>query len=193
MFAARQAKPAQAVANQAAAHQAHAPTWFEATVHDAAGRDSWRLDDGRSAHQAVSCVVTPQPGDRVLLVATADGDCFVLHVLARAEGGRATLAVPGAEAVSIRQAEVDIAATRSIALRAGDGVEVTAVQGTLALNGRQLFACAAESLVQTARTYVGQVEQFLLDARQLLRLHGEQAMITARQDAKIDAERISLG
>jgi hypothetical protein len=37
------------------------------------------------------------------------------------------------------------------------------------------------------------VEQFLLDARQFLSLHGEQVMIIARQDAKIDAERISLG
>ena len=183
MFAARHAKPVQPAA----------PAWFEATVHAAAGRDAWRLDDGRSARQAVSCLVTPQPGDRVLLVATADGECFVLHVLARADGGRATLAVPGADAVSIRQAEVDIAATRRLALRAAGDVEVTSVQGALSLNARQVFASAAESLVQTARTYVGQVEQFLVDARQFLRLHGEQAMITARQDAKIDAERISLG
>ncbi len=182
MFAARQAKSLPA-----------APAWFEAVIRASNGRDSWRLDDGRSARQAVSCLVTPEPGDRVLLVATASGECFVLHVLARVDGGRATLAVPGAEAVSIRQAEVDIAATRSIALRAAGDVEVTSVQGALSLNARQVFASAAESLVQTARTYVGQVEQFLVDARQFLRLHGEQAMITARQDAKIDAERISLG
>lgn len=187
MFATRQAKSATPVVVPTAL------AWFEASIHAAAGRDTWRLDDGRSARQAVSCLVTPQPGDRVLLVGTADGECFVLHVLARADGGRATLAVPGADALSIRQAEVDIAATRSIALRAAGDVEVTAVQGVLSLNARQLFASAAESLVHTARTYVCQVEQFLLDARQFLRLHSEQAMITARQDAKIDAERISLG
>jgi hypothetical protein len=188
MFAARQAKstgPAVVVSA--------APAWFETTIHDAAGRDIWRLGDGRLARQAVSCLITPQPGDRVLLVGTADGEYFVLHVLARADGGRATLAVPGADAVSIQQAEVDIAATRSIALRAAGDVEVTAMQGTLSLNARQLFASAAESLVHTARTYVGQVEQFLLDAREFLSLHGELVMIIARQDAKIDAERISLG
>jgi len=72
-------------------------------------------------------------------------------------------------------------------------IELTAVQGPLSLNARQIFTNASESLVQTARSYIGQVEQFLLNARQLLRLHGEQTMITARQDAKIDAERISLG
>ncbi|HEY4146930.1 DUF3540 domain-containing protein [Pinirhizobacter sp.] len=187
MFAARQSKSVAPAVVQAA------PAWFEATIHDAAGGDIWRLGDGRSARQAVSCLVTPQAGDRVLLVSVAGDEYFVLHVLARADGGRATLAVPGADAVSIRQGEVDIAATRSIALRAGNDVEVTAVQGTLSLNARQLFASAAESLVHTARTYVGQVEQFLLDARQFVRLHGEQVMITARQDAKIDAERISLG
>ena len=105
----------------------------------------------------------------------------------------ATLAVPGAQRLSIRQGCVDVAAERGIALRAGHEVEITAVQGSLMLTARNLFASAAESMVHTASSYVGQVEQFLISARQLLRLHGEQAIVTARQDAKIDAERISLG
>lgn len=181
MFAAHRPKPSR-----------HAPYWFEAIIHEALGGDSWRLDDGRPARQAVSCLVTPQAGDRVLLISAAGGEHFVLHVLSREDGGRATLAVPGADSVSIRQANVDIS-SQTIALRASNDIELTAVQGPLSLNARHIFTSASESLVQTARSYVGQVEQFLLNARQLLRLHGEQTMITARQDAKIDAERISLG
>lgn len=173
--------------------RAAAPACADALVRESLPGDGWRLDDGRSAHQAVSCLVTPQAGDRVLLAEASDGRLYVLHVLDREDRASATLAVPGAQRMAIRQPDVDVLANRSLALRAGQEVEITAVQGSLRLSARDLFASAAESLVHTARSYVGQVEQFLLSARQLLRLHGEQAMITARQDAKIDAERISLG
>ncbi|HEY9131313.1 MAG TPA: DUF3540 domain-containing protein [Dyella sp.] len=181
MFAAQRSKPS-----------SHAPYWFEAVIRDSLEDGAWRLDDGRATRQAVSCLVTPQTGDRVLVLGASGDECFVLHVLEREQGGRATLTVPGADSVSIRQGHVDIA-SQTIALRSSDSMELTAVQGPISLNARNMFVGAAESLVHTARSYIGQVEQFMLQARQLLRLHGEQAVITARQDAKIDAERISLG
>lgn len=168
------------------------PQLSEAVIHEALDGHVWRLEDGRAARQATSCVVTPEPGDRVLLVSMADDSRYVLHVLSRQEHRGATLNVPGAERLSIRQANIDVA-SQTIAMRAVGEMELTAVQGPLSLNARNIFASAAESLVHTACAYVGQVEQFLLHARQLLRLHGEQTLVTARQDAKIDAERISLG
>ncbi|RDS79926.1 DUF3540 domain-containing protein [Dyella monticola] len=168
------------------------PQLSEAVIHEALDGHVWRLEDGRAARQATSCVVMPEPGDRVLLVSMADDSRYVLHILSRQDRRGATLNVPGAERLSIRQENIDVA-SQTIALRAVDSVELTAVQGPLSLNARNIFASATESLVHTACTYVGQVEQFLLHARQLLRLHGEQTLVTARQDAKIDAERISLG
>ncbi|MET0616277.1 MAG: DUF3540 domain-containing protein [Luteibacter sp.] len=164
----------------------------DAVILDLAADGCFRLVDGRRARQAVSCLVTPGPGDRVL-VHDADDGSFVLHVLDRRDRRCATLAVPGVQRLSIRQPSVDIAASTDIALRAGDGIELTAVRGSLSLNARNLFASASESLVHTAATYVGKVGQFLVSARHLLRLESEQAMLSARQDAKIDAERISLG
>ncbi len=170
-----------------------APLWSEAIVHDALGDDGWSLHDGRRAHQAVSCLIRPAPRDHVLVATLADGGAYILHVLAREPGGSAMLAVPGADGLSICQRTVEVCATQTIALRAMDSVEVTAVRGALSLSARNLFASAAESLVHTARSYVGQVEQLLLNASALMHLRGEQMVITARRDAKIDAERISLG
>jgi hypothetical protein len=170
-----------------------APARADALVQEALEGHLWRLDDGRTAHQAVSCLIAPQPGDRVLLAESSEGRLYVLHVLERQERSCATLTVPGAQRLSIRQGSVHVTADRELALCAGEQAQLTAVRGPLTLTGHHLFASAAESMVSTARSYIGQVEQFLLTARQLLRLHGEQAIVTARQDAKIDAERISLG
>ncbi|WP_369930330.1 DUF3540 domain-containing protein [Xanthomonas sp. NCPPB 2632] len=170
----------------------HPAPCVDAIVRDMAEAGTWRLADGRLARQAVSCLVTPEPGDRVLLHGS-DDDLFVLHVLDRKDRRSACLSVPGAERLSLRQDTVDVTATKDIAVRAGQGIELTAVRGSLMLSARNLFASAAESLVHTAATYVGKVDQFLVSARHLLRLDGEQAVLDARQDVKIDAERITLG
>ena len=74
MFAAHRPKPSR-----------HAPYWFEAIIHEALGGDSWRLDDGRPARQAVSCLVTPQAGDRVLLISTAGGSPCRWSLIAAAD------------------------------------------------------------------------------------------------------------
>ncbi|GAB3033555.1 MULTISPECIES: DUF3540 domain-containing protein [Oleiagrimonas] len=170
-----------------------APEWSEAVVREALDGGIWLMQDGRSARQAVSCLITPQPGDVVLLVRTAEGRYHVLHVLDREEREEVVMAVPGAQRLSIRQPDVDVTAEKTISMRAADTVDITAARGPLSLNARNVFTSAAESLVQTASHYVGQVEHFLVTARQLLRIDSEQALITARQDAKIDAERVSLG
>src|SRR4051812_2990278 len=45
------------------------------------------------AAQAVSCLIDPVLGDRVLFVALADGSAFVLAVLEREEEGAATVSM----------------------------------------------------------------------------------------------------
>jgi hypothetical protein len=182
-----------AASRRSLTRQRNSPQLSEAVIHEALGDDHWRLDDGRSAQQATSCLIRPEAGDRVLLVCMADTSHYVLHVLARVEPRNATLSVPGADSLAIRQNHVDVAATQTIALRAACEVEISAAQGTLSLRGRDVLTSAVQSLVHTARSCVSQVDRFMLDARELLRLHGEQTIVTARQDAKIDAERVSLG
>ncbi|HWU84113.1 MAG TPA: hypothetical protein VN028_02125, partial [Rhodocyclaceae bacterium] len=72
-------------------------------------------------------------------------------------------------------------------------VRLTAACGSLALDARNLFLNAGESLVQQSRHFIGKALQYLVDARHLLKLHGQDALITAERDIKADAERISLG
>jgi hypothetical protein len=169
------------------------PGWAEANVAVELKDGSYLLDDGRIARQAASCLVAPELGDRVLVAACRQNDNYIVHLLARQCAESAFVGVPGAQQLTLRQPRIALCASERLALHSARDVELTAAAGTLSLSARNLFATVAESLVQNARQYVGNVEHYLLQARQILRLHGKQASITAEHDVKVDAERISLG
>jgi hypothetical protein len=168
------------------------PAWVEATIAVDLAEGNYLLDDGRIARQATSCVVTPAPGDRVL-VAVCRADSYIVHLLSRSRGVEAFMGVPGAQQLTIRQPHIALTATEQVSLRSLRDVEVTAVNGVLSFNAYNLFSTVTESLVQNVRHYIGNVEQYLLDVKQILRLHGKQASITAENDVKVDGDRISMG
>jgi hypothetical protein len=166
------------------------------------------LGNGMRAVRAVSCLVEPQLGDRVLTSATADGLCHVLHILARGEltrselahsdqarceGDYARLSVPGAAGLALCQSRISLHAAESLHMGSAGDASLTAAGGTLSLNGRNLFVTVTDTIVEQASHYVGKIGQYLLDVRALLRLHGNDALITAARDVKVDAERISMG
>lgn len=176
------------------------------------------LGNGMRALRAVSCLVEPQIGDRVLVSASTDGPCHVLHILARNmcirsesapsdsahsdsahseparnESGSARLSVPGATGMSLCQARIAVHAAESLHMGSAGDASLSAAGGTLSLNGRNLFVTVTDSIVEQASHYVGKIGQYLLDVRALLRLHGNDALFTAAHDIKVDAERISMG
>lgn len=161
------------------------------------------LGNGMRALRAVSCLVEPRIGDRVLVSASTDGPCHVLHILARnmcahsepahSECGSARLSVPGATGMSLCQARIAVHAAESLHMGSAGDASLSAAGGTLSLNGRNLFVTVTDSIVEQASHYVGKIGQYLLDVRALLRLHGNDALFTAANDIKVDAERISMG
>jgi hypothetical protein len=150
------------------------------------------LGNGARAARAVSCLVEPLAGDRVLASAGADGRWHVLHILAREAGGAAHVSVPGADALALRQQRVSVHAVEALELACAGDASLTSAR-TLSINARTLFCTVAGTLVEQAAQYVGRMGQYLLDARELLRLHGQNALITAERDVKVDGERISMG
>lgn len=151
------------------------------------------LGNGMRALRSVSCIVEPQVGDRVLASATTDGACHLLHILARPDGDNAILNVPGAVSVALHQSRIALHASETLHMASAGEASLSAAGGTLSLNGRNLFVTVTDSIVEQASHYVGKIGQYLLDVRALLRLHGHDALITAAQDIKVDAERISMG
>lgn len=169
------------------------PAWAEAHIAIELDDGNYLLDDGRLAQQAMSCLVTPALGDRVLVATCRHNEHYVVHLLSRPRGGDACVSVPGAERLAIRQAAIELNATGTVSVRALGDVDVTSATGVLSLSARNLFTTVSESLVENVRHYVGNIGQYLLDVKHLLRLHGKQVSLTAEQDVKVDGERISMG
>jgi hypothetical protein len=165
----------------------------EAKIVVALEQHAYLLNDGRLAHQALSCLICPEVGDHILVAACHNETSYILHILQRGELRQARLSVPGMHELSIEQDRINLNAGDALALRALNDVEVSAATGVLSLNGRNLFTTVHESLVQNVGQFIGKAGHYLLEVRQLLRLHSQQTLITAEQDIKVDGERISMG
>ena len=150
------------------------------------------LDNGMRARRAISCLIEPQVGDRVL-ASMGEGSGHVLHILERGEGDSASLSVPGMNTLALRQPRIGVHAHESLDMGSAGTASLSAAGGALSLNARDLFVTVRESLIAQACHYVSKFGQYLLEARELLRLHGNDALLTAARDVKVDAERISMG
>jgi hypothetical protein len=163
----------------------------EALVQLALADGRFRLADGRLARQAYSCLVAPQAGDQVALARAATG-LYIVHVLARPQPERARLGVPGAHALCLAQPRLELCATEGLALRSLGDVELCSA-ASVTISGQHVLASAAQTMVQNATHLVSHAQHCVLQVAALLRVHGQQALLTAEQDLKLDAERISLG
>lgn len=94
------------------------------------GRFLVELDDGRQLRgkRAWSCLVLPEPEDRVALIETG-ADCFVVAVLERPGGGSLEITLPGethicsgSHPLRLSGAELEVRATRRMELHAPQAV-----------------------------------------------------------------------
>ena len=164
-----------------------------------------RMADGSvvSMRKAVSCLVAPEPGDRVL-TAEADGEVYVLAVLERA---------PGRHSATLRietEAEIEFVAKR-ISLRAGildvltDAVTMmgdsfntlfrrskrvvgneTVVARSTSLHAGQRVAVVTQADVQHAGVLSQTVDGPLA-------ITSQTAVVTAKSDIRLNGERINVG
>ncbi len=155
-------------------------------------------DEVFEARRAKSCLVAPDPGDRVLVAVEPDA-VFVLAVLTGAEATRIAC-----------EAELAIEAPR-LAVRAEEGtVAVTRLGFFAGIVDAQLKKVSlladdldtmAERITQRAKRVMRFVEELdqlragTVDVRaeSLAAIRAENALISARVLAKIDGEQINLG
>lgn len=164
-----------------------------AHVREVGGDGVVQLSDGSRAHVAVSCLLRPQRGDRIVLAELAAGEVFVQAILERVNSLPATLEVAGAQQVTLTAPRLALCAIESAELQSLRDIDVTAATGRVSLSAAHVTVAALESIVHTAKAFLGHLETYAVRVRSVLCLHGQQAILTAERDMKLDAERISLG
>lgn len=170
-----------------------APALARATVAEACGPGRFRLDDGRLARGSLSCLLQAQKADDVLVWESGEGECYILSILDRAAGSNARLSVPGADEVTLEAPRVGVQAESLIRLVSLQNVELYAAAGQLAAVASTINLSALDNLIQSAAQCLGQYETLLLEAKGLARLHSRQMLLSAQEDMRADAQRISMG
>lgn len=189
----------------------------------------WLIDTGDgdcSAVPAASCLVRPEPGDKVLLCRVGGDRGYILAVLERAAaatpvtvaapdglafeadrgdvtvraGGNVTLI--GTEAMTLATARLTVRATTATIIAdeaLADAERLTARTGRLTLVAErvdQMVDHLTARFNHVLRLVTGvdrtQATTIAHEAREELSLRGQRAFISAREDVRIDGERIHL-
>jgi hypothetical protein len=175
---------------------------------------------------AAACLLQPEAGDLVLLCRTPSMErgvelerWWVLSVLQRGQpAALATLAVAGADAVSLQAPELSLAAPGRLHVATGelavqalktnvDSERVQVVMSTGHVVARQLtrishvFHALADSVTELCRTRVAVVDEVnstqagteLLQSKDAMLLKGGQVMVDAQKTVRVDGEHILMG
>ena len=170
------------------------------------------------AQKAVSCLVSPEVGDSILLSVDSQGAAWILSVLTRAGETPTALEVEGDTTLRVKGGSLTVASDEELncisgkaALHSGD-VEVSA--GTVSLTSR-LFTSNVERVKRVAgtvddisREFTRRVVNYFRFTREhedcqaesrrqlvdeTLTIQSKNAMIVSEEHVKIDGEMIHMG
>ena len=160
------------------------------------------------ARQAASCLLVPQPGDRVWLAGDIDQGLYVLAILERDDSAAAQLRLPAdtsLQATTLKLSAAQVAVQAESAVLSAQKVCAVGHEASWSFNRikvmAELFESFADRVVQFARwsqrTVDGmdQVRSRQIDyrAEQTLQLQAETLVANASKLAKVDGEQIHLG
>jgi hypothetical protein len=145
------------------------------------------------AKRAVSCLVEPVADDIVLVALAPNGAAYVLAVLEREEGAKATLSTDGDLELRQRHGRVTIAAQEGIDLIAakdirlvGQGLAINASEGNVVVNKLSfvggLVRAEMDKVKLLAQTFDSVLDRFSQKARNAFR--------TVQETDQVRAERI---
>lgn len=119
------------------------------------------------AEKAVSCLITPTAGDRVLISMDESGDCYILSVLRRAAGAarRSELLFDGDVALHVSDGGLSVTSDQGVSLTAAHSLEfdsnkisVRAVKGDVLIEKLSLIVGVLKSQAKKISMVANRVE-----------------------------------
>ncbi|RLB46221.1 MAG: hypothetical protein DRI90_27570 [Deltaproteobacteria bacterium] len=120
---------------------------------------AWRPSE-LTAPRAASCLLTPEPGDRVLVACAPEP--FILAVLERDERVAARVEFAGDATLCSRSGHLDLAGREGVRVTAGKAIALLSKTLSVKTGRAEIFA---EKLTSVAKTVVAKVDQLGLVAR----------------------------
>ncbi len=158
------------------------------------------------ARRAASCLLQPRPGDEVWVARLDDGRAYVLSILERSDTSSAELSIEGDVSFQAPSGRLRMVASEGLEMISPKAVSVTTSRFELVAGGARMLVAGAletvaECVVQQAkRAYrtiddieqvrVGQLD---ISAKDTLRMHAKNALVTAMSLVKVDGKQIHMG
>ncbi len=161
-------------------------------VQAVASENLWVLSAGQQASRALSCLVEPEPGDRVLVVCEGP-ERVILSVISRQTGAAVSLNTANDGDVQLTSGSISLHAERNIELQTQTSIMLAAPFGdveSVACNLTQSVQGCAATL---ADTIVDKARNVHLTADESIITRAQVHSVTADQDLFMDADRINMG
>ena len=165
------------------------------SVVDLVDHQQYLLENGQRVKRAFSCALVPVVGDVVTYLendASAEAQGYITDILER-KATTVQLHYQGCEQLQITQPRIACYASESVDIKAMDNIDLTAATGAVKISAQQLTKTIVGSILETAKERISQAQFTQFTSTFMTRIHSKQALVTAEQDVKIDADRVNLG
>ena len=172
-----------------------------------------RTDKGEfRALRATSCLLEPEVADKVMLVGEPTGSLYVLAVLERAAGSASRIKCDGDLALDIGEGRFSVAAGKGVDLMtpaelrlSAARLEARAGEASFTFGAARIIGKSIDSVLERVAHRVknsirwveglDQVRSGQLDyhAEGMMRLHGENSVLTADKIVKADGKQVHIG
>jgi hypothetical protein len=163
--------------------------WFDSVL--SAEGEHWLLSSGRRARAALSCLLVPANGDRVVCTGN-NSEVFITAIVQRSSTQPATLGQLH-QPLRLHASELTLSAGKKLLLGSAGDCDINTVRGSLSINCHHLITQVAASWIQSAAHCVARFGDLTTTVKQLLRTHAQRQLITAEKELKVDADVIHMG
>ncbi|MBE1301724.1 MAG: DUF3540 domain-containing protein [Alteromonadaceae bacterium] len=157
--------------------------------------EEYVLNNNVVALRATGCLIEPQMGDQVLYWQQQQ-QAFITMVLQQKDKqapGIRKLSVPNHQGLVINAKNMVFNVAQKLQMNVLQEINFNAAVGKINHYAQSMLQSVQGSLIQLSNQYLNKSEHIDFEAKKLLKSHGEQQLITASKDLKMDADRINMG